>query len=265
MAEREKDSAKPRRKKKSDSFLKKAFKFTFKAVRAVFLLLWRIVRALWRAVFLSNRQTKSKEAVQAKTSDEPRGLIDRVFTAIQRSDRVWLPSLTLSVVMAGAVFSLIPAETGVILAPSSCVLREQIGLPNLQREWSAVRRWCDLIMEAGTRYQHDPHLLAALILVESGGNPSAFSGDGAVGLMQIMPRDGKAAKFMCPAGPCFASRPSIAELRDPAFNIDYGAQLLRFNITRTGSVRDALRSYGPIYVGYSYADLVLNTYHAVKP
>lgn len=267
MSERGKDSEKPRRKKKkSGGFLIKTFQFAFKAARAVFLWVWRIVKAAWKAAFPRKRRRRKseEEEIPVEEPEKPLGLIDRVFYAIQRSDRIWLPSLTLTLVMAGAVLSLIP-QPSLIAPESTCVLRERIGLRNLQDEWSSVRQWCDLIMEAGTRHQHDPHLLAALILVESGGNALAYSRDGAVGLMQVMPRDGKAAEFMCPAGPCFAQRPSTAELQDPGFNIDYGAQLLRFNITRTGSVRDGLKSYGPIYVGYSYADLVLNTYHAVKP
>jgi len=44
-------------------------------------------------------------------------------------------------------------------------------------------------------------LIAAVILQESGGDPSAYSSSGAVGLMQVMPRDGIAAEFMCVNGP----------------------------------------------------------------
>jgi hypothetical protein len=75
--------------------------------------------------------------------------------------------------------------------------------------------------------------------------------------MQVMPRDGKAAEFMCINGPCFANRPTIAELQDPTFNISYGAQMLANLFTKHGSYREALYRYGPTGMGYHYADIVL--------
>jgi len=83
-------------------------------------------------------------------------------------------------------------------------------------------------------------------------------------LMQVMPRDGLAANFMCKNGPCFASRPSMEELFDPEFNIAYGTRMLAGLINRTGDIREALRAYGPINVGYYYADLVLKIYEAYR-
>ena len=120
-----------------------------------------------------------------------------------------------------------------------------------------VRRWCEPI----ERYAHETglpaNLIAAVMLQESGGNPEAYSHSGAVGLMQVMPRDGIAANFMCINGPCFASRPTIEELKDPDFNIAYGSRMLANLSTRHGSYREALFRYGPMDVGYRYADLVL--------
>lgn len=121
-----------------------------------------------------------------------------------------------------------------------------------------VRRWCDLIEKHAAAHQLEPALVAAVMLQESGGNPKAISRSGAVGLMQVMPKDGIAATFMCINGPCFANRPSIKELLDPEFNIRYGVRMLAGLIERTGSTRDGLKSYGPMDVGYSYADKVLN-------
>ena len=120
-----------------------------------------------------------------------------------------------------------------------------------------VRRWCEPI----ERYAHETrlpaNLIAAVMLQESGGNPEAYSHSGAVGLMQVMPRDGIAAKFMCVNGPCFASRPTIEELKDPDFNIAFGTRMLANLYERNGSYREALFRYGPMDVGYRYADLVL--------
>ena len=78
--------------------------------------------------------------------------------------------------------------------------------------------------------------------------------------MQVMPRDGLASQFMCKNGPCFADRPAIAELQDAHFNVTYGARMLARLFKRYGSFREALKSYGPMDVGYSYADLVLGIY-----
>jgi soluble lytic murein transglycosylase-like protein len=103
----------------------------------------------------------------------------------------------------------------------------------------------------------DPNLVSAVMLQESAGQPDAYSKSGAVGLLQVMPRDGKAATFVCPGGPCFASRPSMQELFDPKYNISYGTHLLASLIVKYGDIRDALKAYGPKDVGYYYADLVM--------
>jgi soluble lytic murein transglycosylase-like protein len=78
--------------------------------------------------------------------------------------------------------------------------------------------------------------------------------------MQVMPRDGIARNFKCPNGPCFAKRPTIAQLKDPDFNVEYGARMLANLVKRQGSLRDALKAYGPMDVGYYYADKVLGLY-----
>lgn len=128
----------------------------------------------------------------------------------------------------------------------------------------AIRQWCNQITAFSRDKNLDPDLIAALIWQESGGNPIAYSKSGAVGLMQVMPRDGQAASFMCQSGPCFINRPSIQELQDPEFNINYGTGMLSGLVARHGDVREALRSYGPMDVGYYYADKVLGIYQAYK-
>jgi len=123
-----------------------------------------------------------------------------------------------------------------------------------------VLRWCNLITRYAIKHNLPPDLIAALIWQESGGSPSAYSRSGAVGLMQIMPRDGIATKFKCPNGPCFAKRPTIDELRDPEFNIKFGTRMLAGLFKRNGSLREALHAYGPMDGGYYYADKVLSIY-----
>jgi hypothetical protein len=123
-----------------------------------------------------------------------------------------------------------------------------------------IQRWCSLIEQSALKNNLDPNLVAALILQESGGDDRAYSYSGAVGLMQVMPRDGLAANFICPNGPCFANRPSSEELYQPEFNIHFGTEYLGNLVKIYGETREALRAYGPMDVGYSYADLVLAIY-----
>ena len=120
-----------------------------------------------------------------------------------------------------------------------------------------IHQWCSLIETAAQETGLPANLIAAVMLQESGGASDVISGSGAVGLMQVMPRDGIAADFMCINGPCFASRPTIEELLDPAYNVQFGSQMLAGLVSRHGSYREALFRYGPSDIGYYYADLVL--------
>lgn len=124
----------------------------------------------------------------------------------------------------------------------------------------SVLQWEEIILENAQQYQLDPNFIAAVMLQESGGNAEAYSASGAVGLMQVMPRDGIAESFSCDGQPCFRNRPSMQELFDPAFNIDYGSRMLAGLLEKYGSQQEALYHYGPIDVGYRYADAVLNIY-----
>lgn len=129
----------------------------------------------------------------------------------------------------------------------------------------SIRQWCDTIERYAGENGLDPNLISAIMLRESNGRPDAYSKSGAVGLLQVMPSDGLAAKFMCPNGPCFANRPSMQELFDPEYNVAYGARMLAELIQSTGDVREALKAYGPMDVGYAYADLVLSTFNSFGP
>ena len=128
----------------------------------------------------------------------------------------------------------------------------------------SIDQWCSQITYYSERKNLDPDLIAAVMLQESGGNPTAYSTSGAVGLMQVMPRDGIASSFQCVNGPCFANRPSSQELQNPEFNVEYGTGMLAGLVSRHGDVREALRAYGPMDVGYYYADKVLGIYQTYK-
>jgi hypothetical protein len=142
--------------------------------------------------------------------------------------------------------------------------RSKKGCQVSQKFPESIRQWCGPITKYAKQNNLDPDLVAALIWQESGGQPEAFSQSGAVGLMQIMPRDGIAASFQCINGPCFGSRPTMAELKDPQFNVKYGTSMLKGLVAKHGDLREVLRSYGPMDVGYSYADRVMNLFTDYK-
>lgn len=135
-----------------------------------------------------------------------------------------------------------------------------------------VLRWCSWIEQYAKAKNIDPRMIAAVMLQESGGDPVVLSGSGAVGLLQVMPRDGISATFHNANGvPYFSNRPSIAELKDPEFNIKYGTNMLA-GLGINDNPREALLHYGPnpddlqrIYGSrYYYADLVLSIYHRYR-
>lgn len=127
-----------------------------------------------------------------------------------------------------------------------------------------VRNWCNWIEKYAKAVRLDPMIIAAIIQVESEGNPSAVSKSGAVGLMQVMPRDGKAQGYICNDSPCFDNRPLTNELMDPEFNIYYGTKILSDFLERSGNLREALHFYGPSQIGYTYADSVLERIEGYK-
>jgi soluble lytic murein transglycosylase-like protein len=128
----------------------------------------------------------------------------------------------------------------------------------------SILQWKSPIETAAATAGLDPNLIAAIILQESGGNPLAYSNSGAVGLMQVMPKDGIAQQFICGSLPCFINRPSIDKLLNPEFNIQYGTNYLAELIRQKRSIREALKVYGPMDIGYSYADIVLAIYEKTQ-
>lgn len=178
------------------------------------------------------------------------GLICGSILLYWLTSQILSPSITVSAAQIGQNLS----NTEQSPPNTSCAISK--GYPN------EIRYWCEFITSYAQQNNLDPNLIAALIWQESGGDPEIISRDGAVGLMQIMPRDGKAADFMCVNGPCFANRPSTTELKDPEFNIAWGTGFLSRLQQSKGNIRDALKAYGPANVDYYYADKVLAIYHS---
>jgi len=111
-----------------------------------------------------------------------------------------------------------PAATCVGQTPGDCKprpllsresLRAALDNPLLQR-----RPYHGEVRAAADRFQLDPALIHAVIQAESGYDPKAVSGKGAIGLMQVMPGTGRRYGVRA------------QELRAPARNITAGTQYL---------------------------------------
>jgi soluble lytic murein transglycosylase-like protein len=119
----------------------------------------------------------------------------------------------------------------------------------LSASWPAsIQQWAPLLEKWGTQYAIDPDLLAAVVQMESGGNPGAVSHSGACGLMQVMARDTTGAY-----GRMFAARPTCQELQDPERNISWAVHYLATLYQRNGADwRQALYHYGPVDACWRY-------------
>ena len=100
--------------------------------------------------------------------------------------------------------------------------------------WSPrVQQWESLIAREAERRELDPDLLASLVWMESRGDAVAVGPVGAVGLMQVMPRE---------AG--FTWRPTHNELLDPATNLFWGTRTLATVVKQgEGDIFNALAAY----------------------
>jgi len=134
----------------------------------------------------------------------------------------------------------------------------------------AVTRWDSLIVAAAARHGIPAALLRAIVAQESAGNPNAWRdeptisapqygiyGDASYGLVQILLSTARDMGF----------KGRIAELLDPAVNLDLGAKYLAHLAGRFGgSVQDTISAYnqgGPYkdgtgaYRNQRYVDSVL--------
>jgi hypothetical protein len=107
-------------------------------------------------------------------------------------------------------------------------------IDELSPYWShKVRRWEPLIIQEAERRALDPDFLASLVWMESRGDHTAVGPVGAVGLMQVMPRE---------AG--FSWRPTTEELLDPGINLFWGTRTLATVIRQgDGDIFNALAAY----------------------
>ena len=87
-----------------------------------------------------------------------------------------------------------------------------------------------VVRRAAERNKLDPALVKAVIGVESGGNPTAVSPKGALGLMQLIPST--------------AERFGVGDVFDPVQNVEGGARYLRSLLNRyNGDLERTLAAY----------------------
>ena len=100
------------------------------------------------------------------------------------------------------------------------------------------------VLNSSARFELDPELVTAVLLVESGGRPWVRSPKGAVGLMQVMPH--------MASGLQIAGNLTIIES-----NIEAGCSILSGNIRRLGEA-DGISAYfwGSEIRGVGYLDRV---------
>lgn len=104
-----------------------------------------------------------------------------------------------------------------------------------------------LIYEVAARYSLNPHLVAAIVRVESSFNPRALSRKGACGLMQLLPETARR----------FGLRRK--DLFDPAKNLDAGARYLKWLADRFG--HDPVR----VLAAYNAGEGAVQRYGGVPP
>ncbi len=98
----------------------------------------------------------------------------------------------------------------------------------------AARVYVDLAYKSAKQYKLDPHLLLAVMSIESSFIPSAQSHAGAQGLMQVLTKVHR-EKFVPYGG--------VNAAYDPESNIKVGSQILRDYLVRNGNEAGALKSY----------------------
>jgi Transglycosylase SLT domain len=98
----------------------------------------------------------------------------------------------------------------------------------------AAKVYVDLAFKSAKQYKLDPHLVLAVMSIESSFIPDAQSHAGAQGLMQVLTRVHK-EKFIPYGG--------VTAAYDPESNIKVGSQILRDYLVRNGNEAGALKSY----------------------
>jgi soluble lytic murein transglycosylase-like protein len=113
-------------------------------------------------------------------------------------------------------------------------------------------RVIEAVLRSSRRYDLDPYLVTAVLLVESDARPWAVSGKGAIGLMQVMP-------YMAEQLPLAGNLTTIES------NVEAGCFILADNINRLGEAK-GISSYfwGRRIRGVAYLEKVEKTRARVR-
>lgn len=105
--------------------------------------------------------------------------------------------------------------------------------PPTTGQWaSVVAQWDTIVTEHAAMYGLAREVVHTIIVLESAGYPGAVNDEsGCVGLMQIMPMDG---------------RPTAEQLTDPEVNIEWGCRILADYLAQYGSLEAALCAYSGV-------------------
>ncbi len=134
-------------------------------------------------------------------------------------------------VTPSAIRRIVPSDPSVDLSSLASITGldpTSLGTASLTSSGSASGPYADLFNAAGTKYGIDPRILSAVAHAESNYTPTAASGAGAQGLMQLMP--GTAASLGVNA-------------LDPAQAVDGAARMLSGLLQRFGNLPEALAAY----------------------
>ena len=139
--------------------------------------------------------------------------------------------------------------TGCASEPSHHAVKQR-NTPLTQAPPSSVNdAWSMFTEDAASHYGVDEKLISAIISVESGGNPRVVSRSNAVGLMQIKASTAGREVYRTLGR---RGQPSIAELRDPAKNIDIGTAYIRIlQDSALSGIRDPLTLRYATIVSYA--------------
>jgi hypothetical protein len=174
----------------------------------------------------------------------------------------------LRIILAIAFLALVGLDFGRIVdaanRPESSEInpasQERVPLDNkeaLSPIWpQSIHQWSQHISALSSVYGLDQDFIAAVIKAESNGYQEVISGQGAVGLMGVMP-----------TGPGLEWRPSAEELANPAVNLRWGVSILAEIVRQSGGdLYAALAAYSGGWdqvssrVPQEYAADILNDY-----
>lgn len=151
-----------------------------------------------------------------------------------------------------AASSSVQTESDSVRSSITAALEAHLNDRNSSLSGEEQRRVIEAVLRSSRRYDLDPFLVIAVLLVESDARPWAVSGKGAIGLMQVMP-------YMAEKLPLAGNLATIES------NVDAGCFILADNIRRLGEAK-GISSYfwGRRIRGVAYLEKVQETRARVR-